>query len=234
MIRWYWALAGLFLFFSAAALRFLPEVASQPVFSVVSVVLIALPSLFVLIRWLGLGGGLLVLGGLSLFAYLIEFLGLVSGFPYGQFLYSDLMGLKVFGLLPVLLPFAYVPLVLGAVALASRWSKKVLGRVILATGLLVFFDLVLDPGAVAIGLWSFSAGGWYYAVPVSNFLGWLVSASVASWLFFLLSEKQFVPPQLAVSAFLMLCFWTGVAAFFSLWIPFVLGSLLLVVLYRAS
>ena len=172
---------------------------------------------------MGWASGLLLLASLSLFAYLIEFLGLVSGFPYGHFVYSDLMGPKVFEVLPVLLPFAYLPLVLGACALAACWSKKMLGRVILATGFLVLFDLVLDPGAVAIGLWSFSAGGAYYGVPVSNFLGWLVSASVASWLFFLLADKQFVPPQLGVSAFLMLCFWTGVALFFSLWAPLVLG-----------
>ena len=50
-------LFGALFFFSAAALRFLPEIASAPVFSVVSVLLIALPSLFVLfVGWVGLVG----------------------------------------------------------------------------------------------------------------------------------------------------------------------------------
>lgn len=225
--------AGLLFFFSAAALRFLPEIAQRPVFSGISLVLIAAPCIFILVRWLGSARAALVGVVLSLFAYVIEYVGLVSGFPYGSFAYSALMGPKVFGSLPLLLPVAYLPLVFGGTALSAFFVKKTFVRIVTATVFLVLFDLVLDPGAVAIGLWSFSAGGWYYGVPLTNFVGWLLSGFVSCALFFLLCNKQFVPVQLSYSAFLLLSFWTGIALFFGLWIAFVLGSLVLALLVYA-
>ena len=227
-------LFGLVFFFSAAAFRFVNEIASQPVFTYVSVLVIAAPSIFFLYRWLSAMRATAVLVVLSLFAYAIEYVGLVTGFPYGYFSYGQLMGVQVFGSLPVLLPFAYVPLVFAAAVLAARFAQELWVRVVVCTGFLVLFDLVLDPGAVAIGLWSFLAGGWYYGVPLTNFVGWLFSGVLASALFFVLVNKWFVPHELASSAFLMLSFWVGVAFFYALWVPFVLGVILLVLLYRAQ
>ncbi len=44
--------------------------------------------------------------------------------------------------------------------------------------ILVGLDLLLDPAAVALGFWSYAAGGAYYGVPLTNVLGWVLSASV--------------------------------------------------------
>jgi len=44
----------------------------------------------------------------------------------------------------------------------------------------VAMDIVLDPGAVALGFWSFAEGGSaFYGVPLSNYAGWALSATVA-------------------------------------------------------
>jgi putative membrane protein len=39
-------------------------------------------------------------------------------------------------------------------------------------------DVVLDPGAVSLGFWTFN-GGAFYDVPLSNYAGWVLSAVVA-------------------------------------------------------
>ena len=233
MKRVYWLLAALF-FVSAIALRVIPEIALQPVFTAVSLLVIAVPSLIVLFRWLGGIRAASLFVVLSVFAYLIEYVGVVSGVPYGWFSYSELMGVKLLGVVPALLPLAYVPLVLGAGALAATHSKKPWKRLLLMTAYLVLFDLVLDPGAVAIGLWSFSGGGVYYGVPFINYVGWVLSGVVASWLFIVFSYKRFVPRQLVISTFLLLAFWAGVAAVFSLWIPLVLALVLLLHIVRVT
>ena len=46
---------------------------------------------------------------------------------------------------------------------------------ILALILLVSFDLVLDPGAVHMGLWRFLESSLYYGVPWTNFFGWVLT-----------------------------------------------------------
>ena len=223
MKQWYWYVLAALSFASAFAFRLVPDIASRPVFSYVFVVLFAVPSLFFLVRWLGGDRSVVLLLVLALFSYGVEYVGLVTGFPYGVFGYGSLMGAKIAGVLPVLLPFAYLPLVFGACALAVHFARRAWVRVLVATGFLVLFDLVLDPGAVALGLWSFAAGGWYYGVPLSNFAGWLLSGVFACSLFFALARKRFVPRQLGLSALLILSFWTGVALVFSLWVPFALG-----------
>jgi putative membrane protein len=123
------------------------------------------------------------LAAVSAYAYLVEFVGLATGVPYGEFTYGVALGPMLPGGVPLGLPAFFLPLVLNAyllvaLALGTRWS---LARVRLpaTVAVVLAIDLVLDPAAVALGLWSFPAGGAYYGVPLSNFAGWLLSASVA-------------------------------------------------------
>jgi putative membrane protein len=207
-----WIIASLVLFLSPLGMTQSPQLASSQLLNAIMIVVLALPSIVGVYRWKGLDG-LKLFGYLSVFAYAIEYLGLVSGFPYGSFSYGSTLGLKVFGVLPLLLPFSYVPLVLGARVLSKKWY--VIAAVLVGT------DLVLDPGAVHLGFWSFVAGGWYYSVPLTNFLGWAFSGSIAG----VISEKfSGQPPKLMVRSLqLQLAFWSGIAVFSSLWIPAVLG-----------
>lgn len=115
------------------------------------------------------------------YTYAIEAVGLTTGFPYGEFHYLTDVGPMVGGV-PVALPLFFVPLVLNAYLLATlllgEGSHRGLLLIPLAVGLVVVVDLVLDPAAVAIGFWTYG-GGPYYGVPLSNYLGWALSGTVA-------------------------------------------------------
>lgn len=171
--------------------------------------------------------GLLAFAAVGVFAIAIETVGLLTGFPYGEFTYGGMLGPLLPGGAPILLPFAYVPLVIGAVALVH--AKPGL-RVLLATLLLVAIDLVLDPGAVAFGLWSFTGPAILHGVPLSNFIGWLVSGSIA-----VLLTRAFIDPEphLSYSLLLHVSFWTGVVAGFDLLIPTVVGVILMIFVTRS-
>ena len=122
-----------------------------------------------------------VLGVLVAYTYAIEAVGLATGFPYGEFRYLADVGPMVAGV-PVALPLFFVPLALNAYLLAAvllgQGARRGPSLLPVAVGLLVVVDLVLDPAAVAIGFWTYD-GGPYYGVPVSNYLGWVLSGSVA-------------------------------------------------------
>ena len=122
------------------------------------------------------------LGLLTLYAYGIEFVGLATGWPYGEFTYGVSLGPMLAGEVPLGLPIFFVPLVVNSYLLCtlllgdravSRWVRL---PAVIATVLAV--DLVLDPGAVALGFWDYG-GGAYYGVPWSNYEGWVLSATVA-------------------------------------------------------
>lgn len=230
-------LAASALFFGAAyfTVRF-PDAPGAGIASFVSTLLIALPSFAALWRYLGPKGATLSLLSLSAFGYAIETTGVATGFPYGPFYYGDSLGPKAAGLVPYLLPLSWVPLVLGAVAATASAApqSKSLPRyavwVLSAAVLLTLVDGVLDPGAASLGFWAWPEGGPYYGVPISNYLGWLLSSSLAAAILLALGRRRWEstspPPGLLDSALVAVAFWVGVDLFSGLLFPAVLGAAL--------
>ena len=206
------------------AARF-PGVPGASAGSYVSTFLIALPSTIALFLYLSPLRAILSLLVLSVFAYAVEAVGVATGFPYGPFHYGDAMGPRFAGLVPYLLPVSYVPLVVGAVA--ATWGSRFLLHVLKATLLLVWMDAVLDPGAAALGFWSWPDGGAYYGVPLGNYAGWLLSGAVATALLLTTGRWTTIPhPVLLDSATVATAFWTGVVVFSGMTVPAVLGVVL--------
>ncbi|MFP9192434.1 bisanhydrobacterioruberin hydratase [Natrialbaceae archaeon A-CW1-1] len=128
-------------------------------------------------RW-----ALACLGLLTAYTYAIELVGVRTDWPYGAFEYTIQLGPMLFGEVPLALPLFFIPLVLNAYLLTllvcRSHAESALVRLPAAIAAVVAVDLVLDPAAVAVGFWSFESGV-YYGVPVSNYVGWLISGTVA-------------------------------------------------------
>lgn len=118
----------------------------------------------VLVRLLVVTAG----GGLA-----VEALGVATGFPFGPYAYTGALGPRLLGV-PLMIPLAWTwmawPAWLAAGRLTSRrWARVVVGGVGLAA-----WDLFLDPQMVDAGYWRWAAG----TIPVSNYLAWLVVATL--------------------------------------------------------
>jgi putative membrane protein len=136
---------------------------------------------------------------------------------------------------PIGLPIFFFPLVLNSYLLsllllgdrASRWAIRL--PAVIATVLLV--DLVLDPGAVALGFWAYDGGGAYYGVPWSNYLGWVLSATVAVGLFDLAFDWTELVARVQTCAFMLddlvsfVILWGLINAYFGNWVPVALAGL---------
>jgi putative membrane protein len=222
------ALCGFFV----AKIPVRPELAH---ISALFVVVFALPTYWAVVSWLGLKVGLRLLIVLGLYALAVESVAIITGWPYGEFIYSERIGARLFGLAPWTVPFAWTPLVCAAVLLARRWSASMWPTILMGGALLVAIDLVLDPGAVAQGFWKFTAPGDFYNVPGQNFAGWMLSGSVAVALCWLLAQarRQEVPPtDWLGSCLLILSFWSSVCAWMGLWMPALIGITLLFMMAR--
>ncbi len=165
----------------------------------------------------------LSLGGLGL---LIESLAVATGWPYGDFSYSHGLGPTLFGLVPLSLLLTWPPLVLTAVITARQFNLPTYLQVILSIAILVAIDLVLDPGAVAVGYWDFTQSGWYYDVPLSNYFGWLLSGTIGVMVAFGLLNNT-PKPLVALSGIMSLAFWIGVVLALDYFFAVVVGLLLL-------
>ena len=117
---------------------------------------------------------------LAAYSYAVEFVGVHYGVPYGEFSYQAELGPMLAGV-PVGLPVFFIPLVLNSYLLALLLFPRAgrLRRTLAALAIVLVVDLVLDPAAVGLGFWTYESGGVYYGVPLSNFVGWVLSGLVA-------------------------------------------------------
>ncbi len=165
----------------ASAEGLLPApLAYHPVLVMVGTIVMRLPILVAIAPIIDRRGAAGIAGLLG-FTYLIEFVGVTTGWPYGEFKYLIDLG-PMLGGIPLGLPVFYLPLVADAYLLAVLLKDRTpFTPLVVPTALVavLLMDLVLDPGAVAIGFWAYANGGPYYGVPVSNFAGWLLTGGIA-------------------------------------------------------
>ena len=177
--------------------------------------------------------GLTVLVG---YAYAIEIVGVLTGIPYGEFTYAIDLGPMLAGVVPLGLPVFFVPLVLNSyllcLLLLGKRAERTAIRLLSVIATVLAIDLVLDPGAVAIGFWTYPAGGLYYGIPWTNYAGWVLSATVSvaflDWGF----SRSALLDRLRACEFMLddlvsfVILWGGIDLLYANWIPVAIAVLL--------
>lgn len=136
---------------------------------------------------------------------LFESVSLRTGFPFGHYSFTDLMGPKLFDL-PILLALAYVGMgylswVLGLAILGCQnetlSGKNIVLLPLAASFAMTAWDLSMDPVWADIDhAWVWRDGGSYYGVPISNFFGWFLTVYIFYQLFALyLRNRVTIPSQ---------------------------------------
>jgi putative membrane protein len=152
------------------------------------------------------GGLVYRLRGILVFTFLcfavgnlFENLSVLTGFPFGRYHFTDVMGPKILQV-PILLGLAYVGmgyvawttgrLLLGDLEEPLR-GWRVCTRPMVAAFVMVAWDLSMDPTwANLVHGWKWREGGAYFGVPVSNFLGWYLTVYSIYQLFALYLRRR--------------------------------------------
>jgi uncharacterized membrane protein len=125
-------------------------------------------------------------------AYAMENLGTATGFPFGAYHFEVGANLPHVGLIPIIVgPLwfgaGYFSWTVASVLLdgADRQLDRPFNLValpVVAAFVMTQWDLVMDaPNATIAKVWIWHEGGGMFGVPLSNYLGWLLT----SWLIFL-------------------------------------------------
>ncbi|GII81794.1 membrane protein [Sphaerisporangium rufum] len=119
------------------------------------------------------GRALGAFAGAVLLGYAAEWVGIRTGFPFGEYRYTDVLWPQLGGV-PVIVALAWGGMGLAAHAVARAIAP---GRPVATAALgalaLTAWDLFLDPQMLRLGLWVWAHPGPYREVPLSNFAGWL-------------------------------------------------------------
>jgi len=116
-------------------------------------------------------------------AFIAEVIGVRTGFPFGQYSYSDLLGPSIADV-PLLIPLAWI-MMLYPTYLASRYlTRNPLLKVAMGAWLMAAWDLYLDPQMIHEGYWTWftATGEATFDIPWTNFVGWFATSAVFMWL----------------------------------------------------
>jgi putative membrane protein len=133
---------------------------------------------------------------LSIYAWASEELSIHTGFPYGHYYYSDMLGFKI-DVTPALLGLNYfwvliVPayfvsnlLVEGSPFSTSKTWKKMLFTAFVCSIVVSAIDMVVDPlDATKVHEWVWTKNNYvgYYGIPYVNYLGYIIAVTPAMFI----------------------------------------------------
>lgn len=176
--------------------------------------------------------------GLSLTS---ELVGTGYGWPFGNYEYTDFLGYKVLDRVPYSIPLSwfymgFASYLLGR-ALVQRfgWPRPALMSVLVGAGLLVVWDLVLDPAMahndVRVSFWIWDETGPYFGMPLINFVGWgltgLIFMAVARLLWRSDVDTRLIPLFVPFAIYVLNTIWAMIlAADVGLWQAIILSAVL--------
>jgi len=178
--RTIWAIIIIYALFAGAK----PLLTDTSFFILVPAVSILGPILFVLLHaprqigWRNLVAFFILA---TVISWSYESLSIATGFPFGNYHYTDKLGLKL-GTVPVLIMPAYFGVcyiswliartLTGNLTPEKSWTWP---TIVVSAFVMVMWDLSMDPSRATInGVWIWHDGGAYFGVPFINFVGWFL------------------------------------------------------------
>lgn len=170
-----------------------------------------------------------------------ELLGTSTGWPFGNYAYTDYLGYKVLDHVPFSIPLSWFYIGFACYLLACvivEWLElkhQGFWRVALGVWFLTVWDLVLDPAMahadVVPQFWTWSETGPYFGMPIKNFIGWSVTGLVYMAVSRILWREELkastIPPLFPMIIFVAnMAFAMAISLGVGLWIPVVLALIL--------
>ncbi|WP_143959183.1 carotenoid biosynthesis protein [Litoribacter populi] len=106
--------------------------------------------------------------GTFLVGYLAEVLGVQTGLIFGNYVYGEVLGLKIWDV-PLMIGVNWFLLVYLTGHAVHGFVSNDYAAAFLSAVLMVGMDFLIEPVAVALDFWQWEGG----VIPISNYMGWL-------------------------------------------------------------
>lgn len=107
----------------------------------------------------------------ALLGYLIEVVGVNTGYLFGDYTYGQTLGFQLWRT-PVIIGVNWLMMIYYTSAIAKRITGERAIQVVIGATLMVLMDLLIEPVAIKFDYWTWSGAG----VPFQNYLGWFIAA----------------------------------------------------------
>lgn len=122
-----------------------------------------------------------------------ESVGVLTGLVYGPYHYTEKLGYRFLGLVPLIIPIAWFMMMYPSFIIAD-WiipkTMKIRSIWVAAAGAaaMTAWDVVMDPVMVKVGHWVWEVNGPYFGIPLQNFFGWWLTTFVTFLVFIWLGK----------------------------------------------
>jgi putative membrane protein len=121
----------------------------------------------------------------------MELLSTTTGFPFGRYEYTDMLGPRFLGHVPYVIAFAWFMMLYPSLEMAFRLGASRWLAPFLAAAILTLWDIVLEAAmTTGFACWHWRQEGFFYGVPTQNWAGWLATGVAISFLWLLAVRRQ--------------------------------------------
>lgn len=106
---------------------------------------------------------------IALSGYLLELAGIHTGMIFGHYQYGSALGIKWFQA-PLLIGANWFMLIYCTYVITLRFSFHNILKSLTGAGILVGYDIILEPVATALNMWSWHSG----TIPLQNYFTWFI------------------------------------------------------------
>jgi putative membrane protein len=112
----------------------------------------------------------------------VEYAGVATGWPFGRYVYTDVLQPQVAGVVPLAICCAWIMAAFAAFQIAGQLTRRPAARWLMTAMLVLVLDLQIETVATRVNhYWEWRTGGLFYGVPLSNFVGWWLTGLCMAW-----------------------------------------------------
>lgn len=126
--------------------------------------------------------------------FTVEVVGVNTGLIFGNYTYGPTLGFQWMNT-PLLIGINWLLLTYSSGAIAGQLKMNRYLQAILATGLMLGYDFLLEPVAMKTGMWSWNSPG----IPLQNYIAWGVIALLFQ--LFIIQTKITLKNKIAVAIY---------------------------------
>jgi putative membrane protein len=108
-------------------------------------------------------------GFIFLLGYSVELIGANSGYIFGDYSYSNNLGISLFNV-PIIIGINWATLSFGSWNLCKKITSNIFLNILIASLLMVTFDFCMEPTAIELGYWKWDNG----TIPFYNYFSWFI------------------------------------------------------------
>lgn len=143
-----------------------------------------------------------------------ELAGTETGLIFGVYHYTDVLGPKLFGEVPIVIPLAWFLMIYPSYLIANlvvegrllargRGFARLVWMAFLGALAMTAWDLTLDPYMVGFEkAWVWEQPGSYFGIPIHNYVGWVGTTFLVMLIYRLLERRRPARPMGGASRWL--------------------------------